>query len=85
MIFGMKGSSYLCSQITGGVENVVPLQVDIPRTGRRGYDLPSEDALQEYLKFPYECFLSLLPFKGYRFNFVLQTTPEGKITRIKIG
>jgi hypothetical protein len=24
--FGMKGSSYLCSQITGGVENSVPLQ-----------------------------------------------------------
>jgi hypothetical protein len=24
-----------CSQITGGVENSVPLHVDIPRTGRR--------------------------------------------------
>jgi hypothetical protein len=40
--FGMKGRSYLCSQITGSVE----------------------DAVQEYLKFPYECFLSILPFEG---------------------
>jgi hypothetical protein len=36
--FGMKGSSYLCSQITGGVENAVPLHVDIPHTGGRGFD-----------------------------------------------
>jgi hypothetical protein len=48
--FGMKGSSYLCSQITG-VENAVPSHVDIPCTGGRGFDLPSEDSLQEYLKF----------------------------------
>jgi hypothetical protein len=41
--FGMKGSSYLCSQITGGVENAVRLHVDISRTGGRGFDLPSED------------------------------------------
>jgi hypothetical protein len=60
----MKGSSYLCSQITRGTENAVPLHVDIPRTGGRGFDLPSEDALQEYLKFPYECFLSDLSFRG---------------------
>jgi Ni,Fe-hydrogenase III small subunit len=46
----MKGSL----QITGGVENVVPLHVDIPGTGRKGFDLPSEDSLQEYMKFPYE-------------------------------
>jgi hypothetical protein len=50
--FGMKESSYLCSQITGGVENAAPLHADIPRTGGRDFDLPSEDALQEYLKFP---------------------------------
>jgi hypothetical protein len=37
--FGMKGSSYLCSQIIGGVENAVPLHVDIPRTGGGGFDL----------------------------------------------
>jgi hypothetical protein len=37
----MKGSSYLYSQITGGVENAVPLHVDIPRTGGRGSDLPT--------------------------------------------
>jgi hypothetical protein len=55
----MKGSSNLCSQITGG-ENALPVPVDIPRTGRRGFDLPSEDALQEYLKFLYECFLLVL-------------------------
>jgi hypothetical protein len=35
-----------------GDKNVVPLQVDIPRTGGRGLDLPSEAALQEYLQFP---------------------------------
>jgi hypothetical protein len=33
--FGMKGSSYLSSQITGGVENAVPLHVDFPSTGGR--------------------------------------------------
>jgi hypothetical protein len=60
----MKGSSYLCSQITRGVENAVPVHVDIPRTGGRGFDLSSEDALQEYLKFPYEHFISVLPFVG---------------------
>jgi hypothetical protein len=38
--FGTKGNSYLCSQITGGVENAVPLHTDIPFTGRRGFDLP---------------------------------------------
>jgi hypothetical protein len=65
--FGMKGSSYLCSQITGGVKNAVPLHIDIPLTGRRGFYLPSEDSLQEYLKFPYECFLSVLQwFKSQR-------------------
>jgi hypothetical protein len=83
--FGMKGGSFFCSQITGGVENAVPLHVDIPRTGRRGFDLPSEDSLQEYLKFSYECFLSAHPFEGYCcVNFVLKSTPEEKITRIKI-
>jgi hypothetical protein len=56
----------LCSQITGGVETAVPLHANIPRTGGRDFDLPSEDALQEYLKFPFECFLSvLLLFEGY--------------------
>jgi hypothetical protein len=63
--FWTKGSSYISSQITGGVENAVPLHVDIPRTGGRGFDLPSGDAMQEYLKFSYECFLSVLPFEGY--------------------
>jgi hypothetical protein len=44
--FGMMGSPYLCSQMTGGVENAVPLHVDIPYTSERGFDLPTEDALQ---------------------------------------
>jgi hypothetical protein len=35
-------------QITGSVENLVPLHVDIPRTGGRGSDLPFEVVLQEY-------------------------------------
>jgi hypothetical protein len=64
--FGMKGSSYVCSQLTGGVENAVPLHVDIPRTGGRGSDLPFEAVLQEYLTLPYKNFLLvLLPFGGY--------------------
>jgi hypothetical protein len=62
----VKESSYLCSKITGDVENAVPIYVDIPRTGGRNSDLLFEDALQEYLKFPYEYFLSvLLPFESY--------------------
>jgi hypothetical protein len=76
----MKGSSYLCSQTTS-VENSVSLHVDIPRTGGRGSD---EAVLQEYFQFPYEYFLLVLLFRGYCCKFVLQTTPEEKITRIEI-
>jgi hypothetical protein len=47
--FGMKENSYFCSQITG-VENAVPLHANVPRTGGRDFDLPSEDTLQEYFK-----------------------------------
>jgi hypothetical protein len=43
----MKESYYLRSQITGGVENAVPLHANIPRTGARDFELPSEDALQK--------------------------------------
>jgi hypothetical protein len=50
----MEGSSYLCSQVTGGVENAVPLHVYIPHTDRRSSDLSFEAVLQEYLQFPYE-------------------------------
>jgi hypothetical protein len=83
--FGMKGSSYLCSQITGGVENAVPLHVDIPRTGGRGSDLTSEDSLQECLQFPYECFLSVLPFVGYCCKLCPSNNPRRKkITWIKV-
>jgi hypothetical protein len=38
--FGVKGSSYFCSQITGSVENSVPLYIDISRTSGRSSDLP---------------------------------------------
>jgi hypothetical protein len=56
----MKGNSYLCSQITEGALNAVPLHVDIPRTGKIGSDLPFEAVLQEYFQFPYEYFLLIL-------------------------
>jgi hypothetical protein len=49
----MKGTYYLCSQITGDVQNAVHLHVDVPRTGGTGSDLPFEAVLQEYLQFPY--------------------------------
>jgi hypothetical protein len=78
IIFGMKGSIYLCSQITGGVENVVPLHVVIPRTCRRDFDIPSEDGLQEYLKFPYEHFLSVLPFEDYCCKLCPSNNPRRK-------
>jgi hypothetical protein len=65
MLFGMKRSFYLYSQITGGVENAVPLHVDIHRTGGRDFDLLSEDALQGYLKSPYESFISVLSCEDY--------------------
>jgi hypothetical protein len=84
IIFEMKGRSCLYSQITGGVENSVPLHVDIPCTGGRQSDLPFEAVQQEYLKFPYEYFLSVLPSGVTVVNVVLQTTAEGNITRIKI-
>jgi hypothetical protein len=62
----MKGSYYLCSQITGGFETAVPLQVDIPRNVGRRSDLPFDVALQEYLQFPYAYFLLVvLPFGRY--------------------
>jgi hypothetical protein len=76
--FGIKGSSYLCSQITGGVEIAVSLHADIPYTGERGFELPSEDSLQEYLKFPYECFLSVLPFEGYCYKLCPSNNPRRK-------
>jgi hypothetical protein len=61
----MKGSPYLCSQITGGLGSPVPLHVDIPRTDGGDSDLPFEAVLQEYYQFPYEYFiLALLLFGG---------------------
>jgi hypothetical protein len=55
--FGMEGSSYLYSQITGGVENIVPLHVDIPRTCR-SCRLLFDVVLQEYLQFQWNIFFS---------------------------
>jgi hypothetical protein len=78
----MKRSSYLCSQITGCVENAAHLHVEIPCTGGRGSDLPFEAVLQEYLQFPYEYFvLVLLLFGGYCSKFC---PSEEKVTRIKV-
>jgi hypothetical protein len=61
----MKEISYLCSQTKEGVENAVPLHVDIPHTGRRGSDLQFEAVLQEYLQNPYRHFLLVVLFGGY--------------------
>jgi hypothetical protein len=77
----MEGSSYLGSQVTGGVENAVLLHVYIPRTDRSS-DLPFEAVMQEYLTFPYEYFLVLL-FGGYCCK-VFTSNLRRKITRIKI-
>jgi hypothetical protein len=75
----MKGSSYLCSQITGGVEDAIPLLLDIPRTSGIGSDLPFEAVLQEYLQFPYEYFLSaLLLFRGYCYKLCPSNNPRRK-------
>jgi hypothetical protein len=41
------------------------VHVDIPRTGGKGSDLPSEVVLQEYLQFPLEYFLLVLSFGSY--------------------
>jgi hypothetical protein len=72
-------SSSLFSQITGCVENAVPVHANIPRTGGRDFDLPSEVALQEYLKFPYECFLSvLLLFECYCCKLCASNNPRRK-------
>jgi hypothetical protein len=81
-----NGISYN-SPITGGVENAVPLHVHIPRTGRRGSDLPFEAVLQEYLKFPYDYFiLVLLLFGGYCCKLCPSNNLTKKnITGIKIG
>jgi hypothetical protein len=74
--FGVKGTPYLCSHITEGVENAVSLHVDIPHTGRRDSDLPFEAGLQEYLQFPYEYFLLVLPFGGYCCNLCPSNNPR---------
>jgi hypothetical protein len=75
----------VATQITGCVENAVPLHADIPCTGGRGSGVPFEAVLQEYLQFPYEYFLLFFFLSGVTvINSALQTTPEEKIVRIKI-
>jgi hypothetical protein len=65
--------------ITGDVENAVPLHVDIPRTSRRGSDLPYEAILQEYLQLPYDYFLLvLLLFRGYCCKICPSNNPRRK-------
>jgi hypothetical protein len=83
--FGMKGSSYLCSQITGGVENAVPLHVDIPRTGGEGLIYLLKMLCRNISNFPTNVFFQFLSrSRVTAVNFVLQATPEEKISRIVI-
>jgi hypothetical protein len=43
-----NGGKFLpCSQVTGSVENSIPVHVGLLHTGRRGSDLPFEAVLQE--------------------------------------
>jgi hypothetical protein len=64
---------------------MMSLHADIHHTGGRGSDLAFEDVLQEYLQFPYEYSLLVLFLFGVTVvNFVIQTAPDEKITRIKI-
>jgi hypothetical protein len=59
--------------------------VDIHCIGGRGSDIPFETVLQENLQFSYDYFLLvLLLFWVTVVKFLLQTTPKGNITRIKI-
>jgi hypothetical protein len=77
--FGMKRSSYFCSQNTGGVENAVPLHVDIPCTSGTGFDLPSNILCRNIRYFPANVFFQFF-FRSRvtAASFVLQTIPEGK-------
>jgi hypothetical protein len=74
----MKESSYLFSQITDGVgvENAIPLHIDIRRTGGR------------VLIYSSNARILVISLRILSFNCavlgVLQTTPEEKITSIKI-
>jgi hypothetical protein len=45
--------------------------------------IPFEGDLQEYLQFPYEYFFYFFRLGVTVVNFILQTTPEEKITIIK--
>jgi hypothetical protein len=72
------------SQITGHVENGIHLHADITPTGRSGSDVPFEAVLQEYLQFPYEYFLLLLPFGCYCCKVCPSNNPRKKTASIKI-
>jgi hypothetical protein len=78
IMFRTKGSSYLYSQITGGVENAAPLHVDIPYTRGRCSDLSFEAVLQEYLQFSYEYFLLVLLFRSYCCKLCSPNNPRRK-------
>jgi hypothetical protein len=68
------------------VENAVPLHVDISRKAGRDSDLRFETVLQEYLRFSYKYFLSVLSFGCYSCKLCPSDTPEEemKITGIKL-
>jgi hypothetical protein len=81
----MKGSQYLYSQITGGVESAVLIKVDIPCTSGRGSDFSFEAVLLEYLQFSDGYLLLVLPFGGYCCKLYSSNNNRRKeITRIKV-
>jgi hypothetical protein len=56
---------------------------DIRRTGGRGCDLPSEAVLREYLQFPYEYFILVLPFGVYCCKLFPSDNPRRKLTKLR--
>jgi hypothetical protein len=82
--FGTKGSSDLCSQITGGVENAVPLHTFLPLVEQVLIYL-LKMLCRNILNFPTNVFFQFF-FRSrvIALNFVLQTSRKEKITRMKI-
>jgi hypothetical protein len=75
----MKGSSYLCAQITSGFENSVLLHVDITPPEEEVLIYPLKLFRRNSCNFPTNIFFSFLfPSGVIVVNFVLQTTPEEK-------
>jgi hypothetical protein len=74
----MKGHFFICSQITGGVENALSLHVNIPRTDGRSSDLSFEAVLQEYLQFPMNIFFISSSFLGLLLKTLSFKDPQKK-------